>query len=170
MSEPTTADLTQAGPAGNAGAAAGEATLLDQYIAAVQRKKQLQAQAKLASEAASDLEQRLLDQFEAEHVSAKKTAAGATVHIIRKVWARPAGGKAGRPAAVDALIAAGLDTYVQPDFNVHSLSAYFRGEIERRAEEGSPVTDVAELLRELHPELDGAIELTDDHRLGIAGS
>lgn len=149
---------------------APEATLLEQYVAAVKHKNALQAQAKQASEDARELEAALLEEFARENVRAKVTPDGSNVHIIRKVYARPAGGVANRPVAAAALKAAGLDDFVHEDFNVNSLSALFREEIKRRESEGQPVTDLDVLLADMYPPLVGAIALTDDHKLGVSAA
>lgn len=137
--------------------------LLDQFVAATERKRKLEADLRVVKDEITPLTEQLLEQFAEEGVSGKRHAAtGRLVSITRKVWARAAGGD--KTAASAALKKAGLGDYVEESFNTNSLSAYFREQVKARESEGQPVTDLTELL---DPALRGAIELTEDHTLSV---
>lgn len=136
---------------------------LDQFVELKDRKTQLERELRDVKEQLGPLEQQLLDEFAAEGVSGKRHAAtGKLVSITRRIWARAHNGD--KPAACAALQAAGLGDYVEPGFNVNSLSAYFRELASQRIDAGEPVTDLSSLLP---PALVGAIDLTQDHQLSV---
>ena len=138
-------------------------TALDQFVALKDRKADLERQLRLVKDELAPLEQALLEEFAAEGVSGKRHAGtGKLVSITRKVWARATGGD--KPAACEALRAAGLDEHVGESFNTNSLSALFRERLREREDAGEIVTDVAELLP---PELRGHIDLTTDETLSV---
>jgi len=144
-------------------ATATEQTTLGRIIELTDHKRSLDRQLRALKAELEPLHQQMLDEFaQRGETSARHGATGQLVYINRRTWARAADGNKDR--AYDALIAAGLHEYAERGFNTHALSAYFREELKRRQEHGDPVTDITELLP---AELQGAIELTTDHSIGV---
>lgn len=142
-------------------AAAG--TLLDRYVELAEQKTLLEARLRTVKDSMAATSAELLDQFANEGVTSKRHAAtGRLVHVTRRIWARAAGGN--KPAACEALLAAGLGDFVEPSFNTNSLSSYFREQAKQRQEAGQPVTDITDLLPD---SLKTAIELTEDHQISV---
>lgn len=151
-------------PFDHAPAAPDKGTALDEFVRLTHAKKDLEAQLRLIKDQLAPLEKTLLDEFSAEGVNGKRHAAtGKLVSITRQIWARAAGGD--KAAAAEALKRC-PDTaaFVEPSFNVNSLSAYFREKARDAEAAGQPVLDPAELLP---AELHGAIDLTDDFKLSV---
>jgi hypothetical protein len=153
----------QAGGAGGSGNGQHTPlTTLTEYLVARDHKARLERDLKTVRETLDGLERRLLDEFAAEGVRQKTDAqTGTTVWITRKVWARAL---ADRTLTAEALRAHGGDLaeFARLDFNVNSLSAYFRELAQQRADAHDPVLDLTELVpADLRP----FIALTDDHAL-----
>jgi hypothetical protein len=139
-------------------------TVLDEFVALTARKRNLERELRQLKDQIAPLEDQLLEQFNAEGVRGKRTSTGAMVSIRRVIWARPAHGD--KHAACDALRAAGMGDYVADNFNVSTLSAFFRERAREQADQGIPTT----LTDLMPPELVGAIDLTEDHQLSVTGS
>lgn len=144
-------------------ATAAEQTTLGKIIELTDRKRELDKELRAVKGELEPLHAQMLDEFATRgETSARHAASGKLVYINRRVWARAADSDKDR--AYEALVAAGLNEYAQRGFNVTSLSAYFNERVKERAAEGNPVTDLAELLP---AELREAIDLTEDHTIGV---
>lgn len=139
-------------------------TLLDRYVALAAEKSSLDGQLTAVKDELALVEQQLLDEFTREGVTSKRHAAtGKLVHVTRRIWARANGD---RTATAEAISRAGgeISSFAHLDFNVNSLSAYFREQAREREATGDPVTDLATLVPAVLRE---HIALTEDHRLSV---
>lgn len=142
-------------------------TTLDRFIATNARKAELEQDLTLVKAELETLQRTLLDEFADEGVKSKRDAkTGKLVYIARQIWARAAGD---RVATAEALKQHGgeLGEFARLDFNVNSLSSYFREQARARADDHDPVTDLSALVPE---DLRDFIALTDDHALGVRAS
>ena len=120
---------------------------LKQFVALEERRRTLEAEIDTIRAEATELEQRLLPQFEQSGLE-RVAIDGRTVYIERKLWAKA---KEGDKAAVcKALKRCRLGDYVEETFNTNSLSAYVR-ELDRE-ERQLPATlaavlDVSEVFK-----------------------
>lgn len=141
--------------------AEAEDTTLGQVVELTELKRTLDTALKATKDKLAPRHEELLDSFGEEGVTSKRHAeSGKLVYVNRRIWARAED----KPAACEALKAAGLGDFVQLGFNVTSLSAYFNEAVKGREADGEPVTDLEDLLPQ---ELRGAIALTEDHKIGV---
>jgi hypothetical protein len=137
---------------------------LANFIAAKERKKELERHLADCIVETERLQRILLDEFAAEGVSSKRDVhTGKLVYLSRQVWARAAVDRAETAEALSRHDGA-LAAFAKLDFNVQSLSAYFREELRNRAENHDPVLDLSLLVPE---DLRPYIALTDDHKLSV---
>ena len=137
---------------------------LTAYLAARDRKADVERQLRDAKADLDLLERCLLDEFATEGVRSKTDATtGISVWINRRIWAR-AMNPDDRAATAQALQAHGGDLadFARLDFNVNSLSSYFRELAQQRSDDHDPVTDLAALVPD---DLRLYIALTEDHTL-----
>lgn len=151
----------------------------DEYTRTTLRKRRLDAYKKKLNERLAELEQQVLDELaERGERGFKHDGTGKTVSITQQVWARIA--KTGddttpedRERAADALVAAGLGDYVQRGFNVQSLSAYFREQVNAWLDEQAQLPaherQPLNIDRFLPEPLKGAIDLTNNPTLSVRG-
>lgn len=140
--------------------AEAEDTVTGQIVGLTEIKREVERALRTVKESLAPRHEQMLDTFaQRGETSARHAASGQLVYVSRQLWARAAGGD--KPAACSALKEAGLGDFVEEGFNVHSLSAYFR---ELRERDGA--IDVDSLLP---AQLRGAIELTEDHKIGVRG-
>lgn len=143
--------------------AEGEETTLGQVVELTEVKRQLDVALKTVKDKIAPRHEELLEAFADEGVTSKRHAeSGKLVYVNRRIWARAATDD--KAPACEALRAAGLAEFVQEGFNTTSLSAYFNEQAKNAEADGTPVTDLEELLPE---SLRGAIALTEDHKIGV---
>ena len=137
---------------------------VDEFVTLTERKRDLERELRVIKDQIAPVEKRLLDRFAAEGLpGVRHGRTGRMVSITRQIWARAANGD--KAAAAQALSQCpDTATFVEPSFNVNSLSAYFREKARDAAQAGDPVTDLQQLLPE---QLRGAIALTDDFKLSV---
>ena len=120
---------------------------LKRFVALEERRRQLEAEVETIRAEATELEQRLLPQFEQEGFE-KISIDGRTVYVERKLWAKARDGN--KAAVCKALKRARLGDYVEETFNTNSLSAYVR-ELDREERPLPPslreVLDVSEVFK-----------------------
>lgn len=112
----------------------------------------------------AEVEERIIEHLGQEGLqNVKDASSGKTIYIKRRIYARPT---VDRPIVCAAMKNHDkLRDYVEEGFNVNSLSAYFKAEAARIAEEtGEPVTDLTTLLPD---DLRDLIALTEDYTLGV---
>ena len=96
---------------------------LKRFVALEERRRQLETEVDAIKAEASELESRLLPQFE-QSGTERIAIDGRTVYVERKLWAKAKDGD--KPAVCKALKRAHLGDYVEETFNTNSLSAYVR--------------------------------------------
>ena len=115
----------------------------DELARVTLRKRRLEGEVRRCNIAIERVEQLVCeDLLEQGHSKVGHAATGATLSLDRKLWAKldvdtddlakdeaEAVRAAAKAAAGDALIEAGLGDYVRSDFNLNSVSAYFREQI-----------------------------------------
>ena len=120
---------------------------LKRFVALEERRRQLEAEVDTIKAEATELEQRLLPQFEQEGFE-KISVDGRTVYVERKLWAKARDGN--KAAVCKALKRARLGDYVEETFNTNSLSAYVR-ELDREERPLPPslreVLEVSEVFK-----------------------
>ena len=120
---------------------------LKRFVALEERRRQLEAEVETIRAEATELEQRLLPQFEQEGFE-KISIDGRTVYVERKLWAKARDGN--KAAVCKALKRARLGDYVEETFNTNSLSAYVR-ELDREERPLPPslreVLEVSEVFK-----------------------
>ena len=120
---------------------------LKRFVALEERRRALEAEVDTIKAEASELEGRLLPQFEQSGLE-RVSIDGRTVYVERKLWAKPKDGD--KPAVCKALKRARLGDYVEETFNTNSLSAYVR-ELDREGRAMPPslagVLDVSEIFK-----------------------
>ena len=120
---------------------------LKRFVALEERRRQLEAEVDTIKAEATELEQRLLPQFEQEGFE-KISIDGRTVYVERKLWAKARDGN--KAAVCKALKRARLGDYVEETFNTNSLSAYVR-ELDREERRLPPslreVLEVSEVFK-----------------------
>jgi len=120
---------------------------LKRFVALEERRRQLEAEVDTIKAEATELEQRLLPQFEQEGFE-KISIDGRTVYVERKLWAKARDGN--KAAVCKALKRARLGDYVEETFNTNSLSAYVR-ELDREERPLPPslreVLEVSEVFK-----------------------
>ena len=120
---------------------------LKRFVALEEQRHQLEAEIDTIKAEASELEGRLLPQFE-QSGTERIAIDGRTVYVERKLWAKPKDGD--KPAVCKALKRCRLGDYVEETFNTNSLSAYVR-ELDREERPLPPtlaaVLDVSEVYK-----------------------
>ena len=100
---------------------------LAEYAKLDARKKELKSELEMITRELTELEAELLPEMAESGIQNLKVSDGnggfRTVYIKRQVWAGHNGDK---QALCQALKEAGLDEYVQPNFNSNQLSAWVR--------------------------------------------
>jgi hypothetical protein len=119
---------------------------LKRFVALEERRRQLEAEIDTIKAEATELEERLLPQFEQSGME-RVSIDGRTVYVERKLWAKAKDGD--KPAVCKALNCR-LGDYVEETFNTNSLSAYVR-ELDREGRTLPPslaaVLDVSEVFK-----------------------
>jgi hypothetical protein len=120
---------------------------LKRFVALDERRHQLEAEVDTIKAEATELEGRLLPQFE-QSGTERIAIDGRTVYVERKLWAKAKGGN--KAAVCKALKRAHLGDYVEQTFNSNSLSAYVR-ELDREERPLPPslreVLEVSEVFK-----------------------
>jgi len=120
---------------------------LKRFVALEERRKQLEAEVETIKAESSELEVRLLPQFE-QSGTERIAIDGRTVYVERKLWAKAKDGD--KPSVCKALKRCRLGDYVEETFNTNSLSAYVR-ELDREGKQLSPalamVLDISEVFK-----------------------
>lgn len=120
---------------------------LKRFVSLEERRRQLEAEIDTIKAEASELEGRLLPQFEQAGME-RVSIDGRTVYIERKLWAKAKEGD--KPAVCKALKRCRLGDYVEETFNTNSLSAYVR-ELDREGRKMPPslaaVLEVSEVFK-----------------------
>jgi hypothetical protein len=120
------------------------------------RAKELDEKLKATNARKTELEARIISEFEQEGVASMKVM-GRTVYTQRNLWAGVPDG-VDRQETCEALKDAGLGDFVAENFNTQTVSAYFR-EIEKaKKSNGELVMEVDELIPE---SLRGKIKLSE---------
>jgi hypothetical protein len=157
----------------------------DELTRVTLRKRRLEGEVKRCNIAIGRVEEQVIEDMQRDgHRSVGHAATGATLTISRKLWARvdvdtdglnkddaDAARAAAKAQAAEALIDAGLGDYVRPDFNLNSVSAYFRALVnEYDAEQAElPEHERVPLLavRFLPDELHGHLRLDDKPTISV---
>ena len=120
---------------------------LKRFVALEERRKQLEAEVETIKAESSELETRLLPQFE-QSGTERIAIDGRTVYVERKLWAKAKDGD--KPSVCKALKRCRLGDYVEETFNTNSLSAYVR-ELDREGKQLSPalaaVLEISEIFK-----------------------
>ena len=120
---------------------------LKRFVALEERRKQLEAEVETIKAESSELEVRLLPQFE-QSGTERIAIDGRTVYVERKLWAKAKDGD--KPSVCKALKRCRLGDYVEETFNTNSLSAYVR-ELDREGKQLSAalatVLDISEVFK-----------------------
>jgi len=120
---------------------------LKRFVALDERRHQLEAEVDTIKAEATELEGRLLPQFE-QSGTERIAIDGRTVYVERKLWAKAKDGD--KAAVCKALKRAHLGDYVEETFNSNSLSAYVR-ELDREERPLPPslreVLEVSEVFK-----------------------
>jgi hypothetical protein len=150
---------------------AADASPLDTYIDLTGRKKDLERDLNAVKAQLVPVAEQLKQEFSHRGVRSERHAAtGKLVYLTRKIWARARSEgetvtSAERAAAAAAMAAdPDLSAFVEPGFNVNSLSAYFRDLAKERAETGAPVMNLSDLVPE---HLRDVLALTEDYTLSV---
>jgi len=120
---------------------------LKRFVALEERRKQLEAEVETIKAESSELEVRLLPQFE-QSGTERIAIDGRTVYVERKLWAKAKDGD--KPSVCKALKRCRLGDYVEETFNTNSLSAFVR-ELDREGKQLSPalaaVLEISEIFK-----------------------
>lgn len=135
--------------------------LVHEYVRLIARKRELEAELRQVKEELGDtagyepgkLERRVIAYFEQNGMQSTRVN-GMMISLNRRLWAHAKDGD--YPAACQALRDAGLGEFVQPRFNVQTLSSWVR----EQDRDGEP----------LPPAFEGRIEVAEVFRLGVTRS
>lgn len=139
---------------------------LDAFVKLTKTKRDLDAELRAVKNEIAGVETDLIDRMADLGVSRiGHDQSGMTVYLRRQVRVKNMGDDRG--AACAALKAAGLGSFVAESFNLNTLSAYFREQLDERTKQGEIVDDVSALVP---ADLTGVIDLTEAHDLRMTAS
>jgi hypothetical protein len=160
----------------------------DELIRTTLEKRALEQHVRRLNGRIADLDQQVVEELlERGDTSGKHAATGASYRVGSKVWARLVAYTDGMPKyeadtlragvkvrASRALMDADLGDFVRPDFNLNTLSAYFREQIKEYRETQLALPEHERVPKAAHEflpeELRGLIELDDTPTITVTKS
>lgn len=157
----------------------------DELTRTTLRKRRLEAEVRRCNQAIERCEGLVVDEFlQNGEAGSKHAATGASLVLDRKVYAKldidvddlpddeaKVARAEAKARAGEGLIAAGLETYVRPDFNLNSVSAYFREQIKAYDAEQRELPEHQRVPRPassfLPDELKGLLVLNDKPSISV---